>query len=432
MIAAALILGVLLWATLALQSRWRGLPLRSLTVALVAIGLACRLAFALLTPDFYAPDEQAHFKYVRHLVEVRTLPVQITQTGAATNDWEYYQPPLYYALLAPACAVVESLFGGGAVLRLLRLVSVLLWLLTVALTLQVLKNLRVEEPLIHTIVLAMVCLLPTYAFLSSVVNNDNLLIAIGSGLLYLLTKGTSIRLSWWVGLLLGVGLLTKLTAGAYVIVVVLLRLLQWRGGSLKPRDALAHCGAALIPAAALWAPWLLRNWHVYGSLTAEEVANVPRLWPSLAVALASTYVVLRETFWTAAGIHNEILFFPRVGVGLGYLGVLGLLRNLLLVRKPTWASFVDGNRELLWAMAAAIVVNLALVVRFGVLYGQGQGRFLFPMLIPIALFLGLGLKPLLADGCREDSHVHLAGFLILYLLGFVGHSLGFFATIGPF
>jgi hypothetical protein len=68
------------------------------------------------------------------------------------------------------------------------------------------------------------------------------------------------------------------------------------------------------------------------------------------------------------------------------------------------------------------------VVRFGWLYGQGQGRFLFPVLIPISVFIAVGLKLLGADRLNR-AHVHAVGFLSAYALSFTGFSLGLFTLV---
>jgi hypothetical protein len=52
----------------------------------ISIGLVCRLAFSILTPTFYAPDEQSHFNYVKYLAEKRSFPIQTSRTDSPTND----------------------------------------------------------------------------------------------------------------------------------------------------------------------------------------------------------------------------------------------------------------------------------------------------------------------------------------------------------
>src|SRR5437667_10646243 len=87
---------------------------RTALAVIFSVGLLCRLAFVFLTPIFYAPDEHSHFNYVRHLSEHGTFPVQTTKMGDPANEWEYFQPPLYYAALVPVYRAAQALFHNQA------------------------------------------------------------------------------------------------------------------------------------------------------------------------------------------------------------------------------------------------------------------------------------------------------------------------------
>src|SRR5688572_7628702 len=161
---------------------------------ILTTGFICRIAFLLFTPTFYAPDEQAHFKYVKYLAEHHSLPIQTSLTDSSTNDWEYYQPPIYYILLSPFYLLAERLFQNDFLtVRVLRGFSIILWGITTLFSFKFLDSLNIHDRFLKIFVIAMVCLLPTYTFLSSVINNDNLLIAFGSAILYLTVQPTSPR-----------------------------------------------------------------------------------------------------------------------------------------------------------------------------------------------------------------------------------------------
>jgi hypothetical protein len=75
--------------------------------------LAILLAFLILAtfynlslPVYEAPDEYAHFIYVNWLAEGRGLPN--LERDRRNAGHEIGQPPLYYALLAPFVAVIET------------------------------------------------------------------------------------------------------------------------------------------------------------------------------------------------------------------------------------------------------------------------------------------------------------------------------------
>ena len=395
---------------------------RRLFVVILGVGLISRIAFALFTPAFHAPDEQAHFKYVKYLAEHRSLPVQTSRTDSPTNDWEYYQPPLYYLSLAPFYRLSDELFHDDLVtVRLLRAFSILLWGVTVWFAFGFLERMRVVDVFVRVFVIGMISLLPSYVFLSSVINNDNLLLAIGAGVLYLVAQPSSPRRSVLMGLLLGAGLLTKLTAVVYVILIVaalLVGLVRRTAG----RAGLGHVILTGLIAGLLWTPWACRNWSVYGSITAENVANVAMQWETGSQAVTVTLHYLQASFWAAAGTYNNIQgVYPLIGMHVFYFACLGLLYGRLSA-KERLLFHLRNNSDLLIASALAILVNAVLAFRFGILYGQGQGRFLFPMLIPLSLFMGTGLR-MFPVSDSEKSPRHLAGFLITYAVSFECFSL---------
>src|SRR5262249_5697027 len=94
----------------------------------VGVGLLVRLLFVAFNPVYRAPDEHAHTLYVHYLATHHGLPVQSVTTGDQSKQWEYYQPPLYYALLAPVEGAASHLgLDEAARVRVLRLFSVLFW-----------------------------------------------------------------------------------------------------------------------------------------------------------------------------------------------------------------------------------------------------------------------------------------------------------------
>lgn len=370
--------GMFVWLILWLVSRRRALSSRALTGLLFSTGLACRLAFLIGTPTFYAPDEQSHYNYVRYLAEHRAFPVQTSRTDDPSNDWEYYQPPLYYLSLVPLYWAADTAWGNpDLTVRLLRGSSILLWGATCWLSHRILDRLRPGDKAVRSFALGLVCLLPTYAFISSSLNNDNLLITLGSAVLLLsldLTKpdprgSDRLKRSLLLGVVLGLAMLSKLTAVVYLV---------WLGGlfltqvgraftapgfparrhvqkavtaMLKWGDLIRLAIPFLLPiavAALMWVPWGWRNLIVYGSLTAESVANVPRAWPSIQKAVIGSLYYMHNSFWSVSGIYNNVYgIYPRVGLGFS-LAVAGewLVDSPREAKKP--CSLWDDRLGSLW------------------------------------------------------------------------------------
>jgi 4-amino-4-deoxy-L-arabinose transferase-like glycosyltransferase len=391
--------------------------IQRLILAVIAAGLLCRLAYVLFTPTFCAPDEQAHFNYLKHLADERTFPVMTRMLGDPANEWEYHQPPVYYLLMAPVYSAIQAAGAGlDATVRLLRIPSVLLWLLNVWLGVVLLKRMEVKDDFTRFFVVAMACLLPTYTFVSSAINNDNLLITLGGVLLCLMARRSSaLKDSIGLGLLLGLALLTKKSAAVFLPAIAVMAALDLLRGRIRWSSALVHLGVVFGLASLMYAPWAWRDWQVYHTLNPEFLATPRKEWPSVLYGIASAVHNLVKTFWAASGATNEVNYpFPIPGMVLMLLCCLPLARW----RKPA----VEDDRTDWFRMVPFLAlagVTILLVVRFGYQFGMGQGRHLFPVLFPIAV--------LLAARVRKFPVPHLEYFTaacwVIYAVAFLIFSL---------
>jgi len=224
----ALGIGGFLWWWLSRRPR-SGINTTSNWFPLVlTIGVICRLAYLFLTPTFYAPGEQAHFNYIKFVTEHGEFPILTTKLGDSANEWEYFQPPLYYLVLTPFYLFTKTV-GMNLLSQvwLLRSFSFLLWLLNLWFGIGLLHRLQIKDRLVRTFALTLFCLLPTYTFSSITINNDNLLVTMSTGLLYLLAgRQYDWKAALQIGLLLGLGLLTKTSAITFAPVVIGLVVLE--------------------------------------------------------------------------------------------------------------------------------------------------------------------------------------------------------------
>lgn len=400
----------------------------------LALGLLLRLAAAWGMPDYFAPDERPHFKYVAYLHEHHALPVQTAATNAPTNDWEYYQPPLYYLLAQPFYALGSELAGEQGALHAVRLFSVLLWWLGAVAALRVVRRLSFLPPGQQAFAMALFTLLPAHVVGSAMVNNDNLAIPLTWLVVFTassLRRGLGPAL--WLGLMLGLLINTKLTGALGFVYVALLAAGDWwqhrASSSSAPEGARwPYLLTACMLGTLIWVPMAWRNLAVYGSLTAEAVANVPVKWPGPVEAVSATLAYMGRTFWASAGpSHNISHGFPVLGVALTLLaawGWIGRAFNAASHDRPATEPAPTVTLALpVAALAGAFTLNLLLVLRMGFAYGQGQGRFFFPMMPAVACILGIGLaytgwgRRLLGNG-----YAVLAGSMV-YAVSFVAFSI---------
>lgn len=416
----ALAVGGALWWRLGQQSRKAGDCNPSWFPTLLLVGVVCRLAYLFFTPTFYAPDEQAHFNYIKFIAERGEFPILTTKLGDPSNEWEYFQPPLYYLLLVPFYSFAKFLgFELTATVLLLRSFSFLLWLLNVWCGVTLLNRLRITDQIVRTLTLALVCLLPTYTFSSSAINNDNLLVTMGGGLVCLMAR----RDYGWknallTGSLLGLALLTK--RSAVVFIPILLTLAGWElwRRQITWRRAISYLGVGLGLAFLIYLPWVVRCWQVYHTLTPELLSADVKVWPSLLHGLASSVHHLFKTFWAVSGIINDVGYpFPLLGM-LFFVASFGA--KLFTLRQTSRDVLNShGNQPLWFAFWVGVTINILLVLRFGYLFGMGQGRHLFPLLLPIGLGLGCWARLL----STRNWTAHLAGGWVVYALTFAAYSL---------
>mgnify|MGYP000512916886 CR=1 FL=1 len=201
-------------------------PQRFFVLILVAY-LALGVGFAVRTPAWQAPDEPAHYNYIAQVAANGCCPViemgdwdkpyldQLTASrfrpdllaNLSRLEYEDHQPPLYYLIAAP----VYALTSGS--LTALRLLSVVVGAGVVWCAFAVGRVVLPERPQIALGAAAFVAFLPQHVAMLAAVNNDGLAeLVIGLALLLVAhyLKGSAVQ-PWHLGILMGIGLLTKVS-----------------------------------------------------------------------------------------------------------------------------------------------------------------------------------------------------------------------------
>jgi len=397
---------------------------RSLLGAVLLIYLVLAGLYAIRTPDWQAPDEPAHYNYIRQIAEDGALPVlepgdwqqayqdELTARGfdpallgrLETVQYEDHQPPLYYLLQAPVYAAT-----GGDLLAL-RLVSVALGAGVVLAAWAVLHTLFPEHRALALTGAAFVAFLPQHLAILASVSNDPLAeLIVGLTLLVAVrylrgeARGTSPVL---LGVLVGLALLTKTTiyflAGIAVLAVVLRgRRERW------PWPAVArHLAAVLIPALILGGVWWARNVSVYGGVDFTGLARhdavtagQPRTTEYIDEMYSGSFGRYLEafaattfrSFWGQFGWMALIM--PRWAYAAFALFSLGVLAGAALyIRGARWPGALSGpQRDGLALLGVTLALVAAAYVLYNVDFVQFQGRYLYPALIPLALLVAIGL-----------------------------------------
>lgn len=413
-------------------------------IALVLVYLVVAGLYAVFTPDWQAPDEPAHYNYIRQLAAGRMPRIepgdyaQIYQSEVISSrfdprysvtpfEYEDYQPPLYYLLQTP----VFRLSDGR--LQALRLVSVFLGAGVVILTYVVAGRLFPGRDWLALTAAAFVAFLPQHVAMLASVNNDSLaellIAAIILVLFALAAGGTSTQVEpsgtqddrakrrddhWLLillGVLLGLGFLTKVTV--YILAPVVAAVLLWRYWR-RWRD-LVLAGLLVFGVAFLIGlGWWIRNLNVYGGLDAlgtvahnAIVVGQPRTAEWIAErGLGGTLGAFAQTtfqsFWGQFGwmgvvmpawVYRPLLLFTALTlVGAGWLAVR---RD-----DPTGTESTRSISPVaaLLILGGTLAMSLLVYLSYNVTFVQHQGRYLFSALLPIGIGVAVAwaaiLRPL--------------------------------------
>lgn len=387
--------------------------------------------YAVRTPRWQAPDEPAHFNYVRHVATYWTPPV--LEAGCYdqaylellksrrfppsmpvdTLCYEAHQPPLYYYLAAVPYHLAVAL--GFDPLLAVRLFSVLLGAGVVLVSALVGMQLFPTRPFVALSAAGVVATVPMHVAVLASANNDALAelvlgLAVWQMVRILRRQRTRPR-DWYVlGLLLGLGVLTKTTT--YIAIPMALAVAWWRRREVPGVALLVRgTGAALVIALLFAVPWFARNSLTYGGLdllglrrhdavvvgqprTAEWLAELGALRLVKRLVFTTFHSFWGQFGWMAAPLPASVYGVLWVVCGLSALGLV--LRLLFERRLWTISAFHGYTLLALW-----VGLNVLAYGWYNLTFVQHQGRYLFPSLPALALFLVLGLQEWFAPRYRE-------------------------------
>lgn len=423
--------------------------------ALVAAFVILGLVYSMTVPLWEAPDEPAHFAYVKHLVEMRSLPVQRTGVLDAAHH-----PPLYYVVAAIFSSLADfddptgSLrpnpefvwaapgnhqhnaglhgtletfpFRGIALAaHLARLVSVGCGALTVALTYALARQVFPEDQKKGLALLAagLVALNPQFLFITSSVSIDGMAAMTCTLALCLLIwalQDPSFRGRWVLtGIGCGLAVLAKsnsftvgLTAGVMLAACAVHR---------RSLDLLWRCGSALVAAFLFttgW--WFVRNQVLYGDPLGWQTfitnwATVLRDGPVRWSTVRRFFTVQFRSYWGQFGWMTITMddWVYRAILAVCVLSVIGWGAWLWRQRS----SFELRTRRGLATLVLLTLVQEGFQLRSIFTFDASwyQGRYLFPAIAALSILLAAGLWHLMSGRVARSSLAALVGVGLLSL-----------------
>ncbi|MBM3326173.1 MAG: phospholipid carrier-dependent glycosyltransferase [Calditrichaeota bacterium] len=343
-------------------------------------------------------DEPLHFEYVKHIAEHRAIPVYNPTFGGAGNPTaEFVQPPLYYILAAQVFRWSRFLWQGSE-LYATRFLSILFGLLAgmAALRIARLSGLKENESLLTT---ACMLFFPNAVVFTSIVSNDALLIALSAMFVASLLSGRASGAGWrrvmMTGVMLGLAVLTKLSA-------LLLLPLVWfvAPPGLRRGEAWLRRGVALCIAAVMILPLLAWNWSQYDRLvplasgySPAEVTQwtngaIYHPWAALKYCLRSA-VVPFDALWGSIPAKSITVVWLIVWLGFMLVGLYfwrreGLNNLVLILLVLVLAGFLAHNVKLFQVEFRLLAPAFT---GFAMLTALGASRLIRLKSPPMALFL---------------------------------------------
>ena len=317
---------------------------------ILTVYLLAGVLFATLTPNWQAPDEPAHYNYVRYLAAQSGFPELTSrcydqayleqlksryfppELPLDTVCYEFHQPPLYYLLATPI-----FILSDGSLLAL-RLLSMALGGGVVALAFVIGRTIFPEWAIIAYGTMAFVAFGPMHVAMLASVNNDALAELILAALLLLLTRRLldSGQSTTWndvtLGILLGLGLITKTTV--YITIPLIAVALWLASGEAKRRGSSRGAGeqgsrGAEHPQMRSVSHWSrLRLSRVEWPLLAKQILLIYGL--ALAIALP----------WYG---RNATLYgnFDLLGLARHNVVVVGQLRTADFLAEVGWRTYLN-------------------------------------------------------------------------------------------
>ena len=406
----------------------------SLMVVLLVIFCGLAIIYGVTVPLWEAPDEVGHFGYVLTLLRTHKLPLQqLNEPGEA------HQPPLYYVLAAlPASTAnldgtahlfrlnpeflwagqggkdinislhgsIESFpFRGTALaFHLVRGVSILMGMATVVLTLSIGWEVFRDWRAVGALGAALVALNSQFLFISSVVNNDNLLIVLATAawwqLLRVLREPERVQLWIGVGILGALAILAK-TSGVVIVFVAGIVLLTCALKRQSLRLFAQGSLAIVLPVILVTGWWFYRNqvlygdplgWTVYRQVFAVNLRHSPLQWCDL----RDFFSVQFRSFWGVFGWMN----LPMPSWLYGAFRILCLLSLLglgLFALRGQFSKLSRFQRKALILLGFIVLAQEAYMIGIITRCNAScyQGRYIFPIIAPLMIIMSLGLNSLL-------------------------------------
>ena len=423
---------------------------KSLLYLILALALIRGLVYVALTPPWQAPDEPAQFERAKAALSAIDW-VSTSENGPAWYDelgrslftfqlWDFldsarppYSPesplsryivlyheayegqygsrPTYAAIGWPALLASDR--DIVLQLYLVRLNTVLMNIAIIWLAYLTTKTIFPRDPFLFLGVPILILFNPQHSHLLATVNNGNLAELLASAALFLLVRGISQGFSWRSGLALlvctGLAMWTKATAYFLPLAIGAVGLFYlWR--YRRHWRWFVPAGLLLLVLAYLAAPARLKQLpqHAWKSIQDQGFYLNPIVPQDLF-----------RSFWAMPGwtiFYLHPLWYQLLFLACG-LALVGLIVLVITHWPAIRAGQFQTQIQALLVLAVAIGMAVSIVLAWNGLTHTivyRQGRSIYPVIVPISIFLMLGWRQFIPRDWRKVGLLGLTLFLFLF------------------
>jgi len=418
--------------------------------ALITVYIVLGVAYAWKTPAWQAPDEPAHYNYVRAIVEERALPelkdgdyaaqyLELIKKWRFPPDrdvdrirYESHQPPLYYVLSAAPYALATAL--GLPTLLILRLFSVLLGACALVFGYKLVIAVDPDSRLFALGAVGYAATLPMHVAVTASVNNDVMTELVLVFAMWQMLRGPlkpwSHRRAVGIGLVLGLALLTKMQAYIMLPMAALVMLYDHRWPLHREqrnwRKLMITAGISYGVALLVALPWFIRNMSLYGigdplgmrhhaqvvvgQLTTAEYVSLNGLTTFVRNMVVTTFQSYLGQFgWMGVVLHFRFYMAWLAIVGMSFVGLVVYALRARTPQDPIGRSTMRGVLLLIvWPF-----LTLAGFLWYNTQFLQFQGRYLFPAILPLGLAFTIGWIEIIRSRPRRTLLIPVAMAIVL-------------------
>jgi hypothetical protein len=367
-------------------------------------------------------DISHHLDYILFILEKRAIPL-------ASDDWATFHPPLFYLLSFGVLEIFKPFYSIFRPFHLLKVIPFLSGLGNVWVAYAIGRVVFKDDPFRLLLVIIVAGFIPMNIYLSAYVGNEPLHAFLAGCSLVMavhIFRSPEVKVFHmiYLGLFLGLAVLTKITAGVLVPVVVIFLAYKMIHVDRKDLKGVASrlgffilimtvvCGWYYIRNITHFGRPFMINWNLPGQLWWQDPGfHTLQYYLSFGEALRHPYFsafhsfwdALYSTFWGEGLIGGKALMAKRPDVwnydymsavylfALPATGIflLGLLKAVQMALKNT-----DPNSKLIITFLIISFYSVALFIWLSTLkvpiYGQAKAFYCLAAMGPISVFGALG------------------------------------------